>query len=252
MFGEHPVELGLAGMEDELLQRLRAEPTYQELFPAAFPAEADPFSVLNITRAIASFERTLTLGRLALRSPPGRRPATRLLGERQARRAAVLQRALRVLPLPRRLRLHRLRHHAASRTEEPFHNNALYNIDLEGGYPAEQHRPLRAHWQPQRHGALQGAHAAQHRAHRALHARRQHRHAGPRCSTTTRAGGRTISERTQRGATASTTRSRASSCTAPPADDRARARRLARVPGEPDRRGVPHESQVRDTLGGAP
>lgn len=63
MFGEEPVELGLAGKEQELFRRIRAERRYGPLFAAAFPGEADPVTLVNITRAIASFERTLISGR---------------------------------------------------------------------------------------------------------------------------------------------------------------------------------------------
>ncbi len=58
MFGEHPIELGLKGRESELLQRLQAEPVYQQLVPKSFPGEADPWTVPNVTRAIAAFQRT--------------------------------------------------------------------------------------------------------------------------------------------------------------------------------------------------
>lgn len=60
MFNDDPVELG--GVEDELLSRLRADSTYQSLFPDAFPDEPDPFTVDDVTKAIASFERTLISG----------------------------------------------------------------------------------------------------------------------------------------------------------------------------------------------
>jgi cytochrome c peroxidase len=63
MFGEEPVEMGLAGYEPHLLVRLAMVPEYQKLFAAAFPGEANPFSLLNITRALASFERSLLSGR---------------------------------------------------------------------------------------------------------------------------------------------------------------------------------------------
>lgn len=59
LFGAHPVELGMGGREAELLRRLRDEARYQELFPAAFPGDADPVSVQNVTRALAAFQRTL-------------------------------------------------------------------------------------------------------------------------------------------------------------------------------------------------
>lgn len=62
MFGEDPVELGMSGREATLLSRLKALPRYWRLFSNAYPGEADPFSIANVTRAIASFERTILSG----------------------------------------------------------------------------------------------------------------------------------------------------------------------------------------------
>jgi cytochrome c peroxidase len=62
LFAVAPVELGLAGLEEELLDRLQADGTYLSLFAEAFPTEADPFTVDNVTRAIAAFQRTLISG----------------------------------------------------------------------------------------------------------------------------------------------------------------------------------------------
>ncbi len=62
MFGDHPVELGLKGMEGQLLDRLRAVPFYRQLFPIAFTESAEPFSVANVTRALAAFQRTVVTG----------------------------------------------------------------------------------------------------------------------------------------------------------------------------------------------
>jgi cytochrome c peroxidase len=44
---------------DEVIERIRKIPTYQTLFLAAFPGETEPVNQLNLSRAIASFERTL-------------------------------------------------------------------------------------------------------------------------------------------------------------------------------------------------
>jgi cytochrome c peroxidase len=63
MFGDHPIELGLAPDGLQLLTRLRAEPVYQRLMAAAFPDEVDPFTLTNVTRALATFERTIISGR---------------------------------------------------------------------------------------------------------------------------------------------------------------------------------------------
>lgn len=62
MFGETPVELGLAGLEGELLARLAADARYPALFAAAFPDQAEPITLTTITRALAAFERTILSG----------------------------------------------------------------------------------------------------------------------------------------------------------------------------------------------
>lgn len=62
MFAENPVELGLAGREREFLDRLRVDATYASLFPKAYPEQSDAFTIENVTRAIAAFERTLISG----------------------------------------------------------------------------------------------------------------------------------------------------------------------------------------------
>jgi cytochrome c peroxidase len=64
MFGNHPVELGLRE-GDGFLNRLRSENKYPALFAKAFPADPDPISIANVTKAIASFERSI----ISARSP---------------------------------------------------------------------------------------------------------------------------------------------------------------------------------------
>ena len=61
--GEHPVEMGLAGREGQVLALLATDPAYRDAFQRAFPGEAEPLTVSNLIRAIASFERTLISGR---------------------------------------------------------------------------------------------------------------------------------------------------------------------------------------------
>jgi len=136
LFGETPVEMGLAGLEQVLLGRLRAEPRYQTLFPAAFPGEADPISLPNLTRAIAAFQRTLISGR----SPFDRFQA----GDRTAMSAS----ALRGEELFRSEELECFHCHGGfnftgsvdfegkGAPEIEFHNTGLYNVDGRGGYPA--------------------------------------------------------------------------------------------------------------------
>jgi cytochrome c peroxidase len=42
---------------------LRSDATYQALFRRAFPGDADPFTIANVTKALASFERSIVSAR---------------------------------------------------------------------------------------------------------------------------------------------------------------------------------------------
>jgi len=59
MFNTHPIELGVAGHEQEIVARFRGD---DALFREAFPGERHPVSIRNISRALAAFERALISG----------------------------------------------------------------------------------------------------------------------------------------------------------------------------------------------
>ena len=65
MLGEQPVELGLKGHEAQFLDVLRRDPVYQRLVPQAFPEIGDTYTLQNVSKAIAAFERTI----ISMRSP---------------------------------------------------------------------------------------------------------------------------------------------------------------------------------------
>jgi cytochrome c peroxidase len=65
MLGEEPIELGLKGHEQEFLNAVQRDPIYQRLFPQAFPEGGDLYTLQNVTKAIAAFERTI----ISVRSP---------------------------------------------------------------------------------------------------------------------------------------------------------------------------------------
>jgi cytochrome c peroxidase len=65
MLGEVPIELGLKGHEGDFLAAAKHTAVYRRLFPAAFPGESDPYMLKNVTRAIATFERSI----VSVRSP---------------------------------------------------------------------------------------------------------------------------------------------------------------------------------------
>ncbi len=59
LFGDHPLEMGMAGHETELFARLSSDQDYPRRFAAAFPEDGGRIDLHNIARAIAAFERTL-------------------------------------------------------------------------------------------------------------------------------------------------------------------------------------------------
>jgi len=65
MLGVEPVELGLKGREQQFLNTLKNDPVYRTRFPLAFPEAGDVFTVSNVTKAIAAFERSI----ISVRSP---------------------------------------------------------------------------------------------------------------------------------------------------------------------------------------
>lgn len=138
LFGEHPIELGLAGREEQLVTRLRTEdPRYLTLFRNAFPENSEPFTLNNAVRAIASFERSLL---------SGNSPVDRFLnrGETQALSESA-QRGLTLFNSERLECFHchggfnfsgEVNHARNLLAEQQYQNNGLYNIDGRGGYPA--------------------------------------------------------------------------------------------------------------------
>lgn len=65
LLNEHPVELGWAGREQTMLDRLRGDPAYVDAFFAAFPDDPDPFTLDRVARAYAAFVAIMISGRSA-------------------------------------------------------------------------------------------------------------------------------------------------------------------------------------------
>jgi cytochrome c peroxidase len=133
MFAQDPIELGMHGLEDLLLERLRQEPRYQELFPLSFPEETDPFSVTSVVRALSAFERTLISSDSPydrfVRSEPLSAQAER--GRRLFESEALGCRGCHVgFNFTDSVR------HGCSEPVEIFHNNGLYNLGGTGAFPA--------------------------------------------------------------------------------------------------------------------
>jgi cytochrome c peroxidase len=65
MLGEDPIELGLKGHEAAFLNTIKKDRVYTDLFRRAFPGEGEIYTLQNVTKAIAVFERSI----VSLRSP---------------------------------------------------------------------------------------------------------------------------------------------------------------------------------------
>ncbi|HEY0395284.1 MAG TPA: MbnH family di-heme enzyme [Candidatus Elarobacter sp.] len=138
MFGEHPVEMGLAGRELEILATLRGDARYPALFAAAFPGERDAISLAGITRAIASFERAL----LSFDSPydryryggqPDAIPASAKRGE-----ALFFGERVDCAHCHGGINLtDNVMHEKLRAPEIAFHNTALFNLGGTGAYPPD-------------------------------------------------------------------------------------------------------------------
>jgi cytochrome c peroxidase len=136
IFGAHPVEMGMEGKEELLLGRLAADAEYPALFRAAFPDAAVPISLDTLTKALASFERSL----LSFNAPYYR---YKYLGEREAMsEAAVRGESLFFSEQFECYHCHgglnftdNLVHLRLPFEEVGFHNTGLYNLDGKGAYP---------------------------------------------------------------------------------------------------------------------
>lgn len=135
LFGEEPVELGMAGREAELLAMLQNDADYSQRFKQVF-GEAEAFSIRNLSLAIAAFERTLN----SFNSPYDR---YRYGGERNAisdsaKRGEALFTSERLECFHCHSGLNfsdSTRHERSGFVEIAFHNTGLYNLDENGAYP---------------------------------------------------------------------------------------------------------------------
>lgn len=137
LFGEQPVEMGMAGREADIARLLATDPAYRELAARAFPADADPYSLLNALRALASFVRSIVSfdsawdrylrGDDEALSPAAQRGAELFFSER-----------LECFHCHGGFNFTDSSTHASVVVESVgFHNNGLYNLGGSGDYPPD-------------------------------------------------------------------------------------------------------------------
>ena len=140
IFGEDPVELGMANMEDELLRRLRDDERYPDMFAEAFPEKTDPIDLESITKAIASFQRALT----SFNAKYDQGSSALTLSEQRGK--ALFFGGTTEEGVPDALECFHCHggfllsqavdHGGVEFNQQTFINNGLYNLDSDGSYPA--------------------------------------------------------------------------------------------------------------------
>ena len=135
LFGEDPIEMGMGGLEDEIKTLLSTDERYAEMFLEAFPDEDDPYTIANMTKALAAFQRTL----LSFNTP-----FDEYMNGNPDALSDAAKRGLGLFLSERLECFHchggfnlsdSLTHEGTPFDEVAFHNTGLYNIDGEGGYP---------------------------------------------------------------------------------------------------------------------
>lgn len=127
---DDPVELGINDANtQEILQRFRDDNAYQSLFLQAFPEDSDPFTLVNVNFALASFTRSLISDRSAFDN--GDMTASARRGE-----------ALFFSEEMECFHCHNGFNFSSSTVtentrfpERVFFNNGLYNLNANGSYP---------------------------------------------------------------------------------------------------------------------
>ena len=137
MFGDNPIEMGMAGREDQIIALLKSDLRYADLIPKAFPDDNDPYSVISAIRSIAAFVRTI----ISYEAPYDRY----LRGDENA----LDRSAIRGMDLFFSERLECFHCHGGFNFTDStthanavvdqvgYHNTGLYNIDGNGGYPLD-------------------------------------------------------------------------------------------------------------------
>lgn len=137
IFGEQPVELGVTGNESEVLARLLEDERYVQMFADAFPEQTDAVDFNAIVQALSSFLRTII---------SGNSPFDEFTYGGQPNALSPSARRGMDLFYSERLECHHC-HGGFNFTQSTvtadtafdtsrFHNTGLYNIDGQGGYPA--------------------------------------------------------------------------------------------------------------------
>ena len=137
LLGDNPIEMGMAGRDDEIAALLASNPNYRQLASTAFPNDEIPTSFLNAVRSIAAFVRSI----VSFNSPYDRY----LAGDENALSASA-QKGMDLFFSERLECFHchggfnftdSTTHANTEVVAIGFHNNGLYNLGDSGAYPQD-------------------------------------------------------------------------------------------------------------------
>jgi cytochrome c peroxidase len=136
LFHTSPVELGWTGNEEKIRNRLRADTFYQRSFREAFPGQADPLTLHNLQRCIASFVKTIfsfnsAYDNYTLRNQPQALDAAALRGK-----ALFFSDTLACGKCHSGINFNAPQTEDSSGRKIYYFNTGLYNLDGKGAYPA--------------------------------------------------------------------------------------------------------------------
>ena len=136
LFGTAPIEMGMAGREEELFARLRQDAYYPQAFSSAFPEKDGDIDLFTITRALGAFQRSL----ISVDSPYDQ---FKYGGDTSAMSDSALRGEQ--LFFDHRFECYHchigimftdnMQTARSPFVETAFHNNGLYNIGNTGAYP---------------------------------------------------------------------------------------------------------------------
>jgi cytochrome c peroxidase len=136
IFGDNPIEMGMAGQEQILFDRLRHEALYPGLFANAFPELNGELSLATVTRALAAFQRTLISANSAYDRYKYGRQDDALSPEAKRGEQLFFDHRLECYHCHAGFNFtDNMRHSRSAFSEVGFHNTGLYNIANSGAYP---------------------------------------------------------------------------------------------------------------------
>jgi len=153
ILNEEPIELGWSGHENEMLARLiepssadyaatpfaGAAPDYPSMFANAFPEDAEKITMFTVTKAFAAFGSIMISGDSAF-DREQRNEANGMSDAAKRGRELFFSEQLECFHCHAGFNFSdSVDHSGVKFTQNTFHNNALYNLDGNGLYPADNH-----------------------------------------------------------------------------------------------------------------